>query len=148
MAIYSAHFSDDDHHRRSLTLEAGAKLAANITIKLTCKTPNLLLTFLPLLFLLRRSGKKQNIMYPCELKNLVPVPEAVDVEAWSSSGWMVCRRTLSISVTSMHWLSSFFSSASRCCVEIFSLAKRSISCSYSFSFRFRVFKRRHRQRSR
>ncbi len=79
-----------------------------------------------------------------ELLHLIPVPEAVDVEAWSSSGWMVCRRTLSISMTSMHWLSSFFSSASRCCVAIFSLAKRSISCSYSFSLRFRVFQGRHK----
>lgn len=79
-------------------------------------------------------------MYAGELLHLIPVPEAVDVEAWSSSGWMVCRRTLSISMTSMHWLSSFFRSASRCCVAIFSLAKRSISCSYSFSFRFRVFR--------
>lgn len=87
-------------------------------------------------------------MYAEELLHLIPVPEAVDVEAWSSSGWMVCRRTLSISMTSMHWLSSFFSSASRCCVAIFSLAKRSISCSYSFSLRFRVFQGRHRQHSR
>lgn len=62
----------------------------------------------------------------------------MEVEAWSSSGWMVWRRTLSISTTSMLWLSSFFSSARRCWVAIFSLARRSISCSYSFSFLFKV----------
>ena len=64
-------------------------------------------------------------------------PEAVEVEAWSSSGWPVCRSTRSISSTSIHWLSSCLSSASRCCVAIFSRASRSISCSYSFSFLFR-----------
>lgn len=64
-------------------------------------------------------------------------PEAVEVEAWSSSGWPVCRSTRSISSTSIHWLSSCLSSASRCCVAIFSRARRSISCSYSFSFLFR-----------
>ena len=66
------------------------------------------------------------------------VPEAVEVEAWSSSGCAVSLSTRSISMTFIHWPSSFFSSASRCCVEIFSRARRSISCSYSFSFRFRV----------
>lgn len=64
-------------------------------------------------------------------------PEAVEVEAWSSSGWPVCRSTRSISSTSIHWLSSCLSSANRCCVAIFSRASRSISCSYSFSFLFR-----------
>lgn len=64
-------------------------------------------------------------------------PEAVEVEAWSSSGWPVCRSTRSISSTSIHWLSSCLSSASRCCMAIFSRASRSISCSYSFSFLFR-----------
>lgn len=59
------------------------------------------------------------------------------MEAWSSSGWPVCRSTRSISSTSIHWLSSCLSSASRCCVAIFSRASRSISCSYSFSFLFR-----------
>lgn len=66
------------------------------------------------------------------------VPEAVDVDAWSSSGWTVWRRSLSTSIMSIHWLNSFFSSASLCCVEIFSRARRSISCSYSFSFLFKV----------
>lgn len=68
-------------------------------------------------------------------------PEAVEVEAWSSSGWTVCRSTRSISITSIHWLSSFFSSAKRCWVAIFSRASRSMSCSYSFSFRFSVWKK-------
>lgn len=65
--------------------------------------------------------------------------DAVEVDAWSSSGCTVCRTILSISMMSIHWLNSFFSSASRCWVAIFSLASRSISCSYSFSFLFKVW---------
>lgn len=76
---------------------------------------------------------------PCERRGS---PEAVEVEAWSSSGWPVCRSTRSISNTSIHWLSSCLSSANRCCVAIFSRASRSISCSYSFSFLFRDWRAR------